>query len=297
MNINHFSRALTLAVILASEASAQKVTRPFFHAAGNGPVTYVVLTGMVGGVGAFTKLENELTVRGHRVVVIDTYTLSLDSADVTFAGMARRVDAILDIMNIRDAQVVGHSHGAGVALRLAANYPRRVSRLYFLNAGALESNNTPAVAASLKVARFIAHFPGGRRFVESKLADGIRENSAHTEWFDQRTQQKYTRPLMDDLGRVAAMTNRFASQREPESLPAVLKRIHVPIFLILAGVITSGGAGAEELNAIRPIEDLIQVEVIAGVGHFMHEEAPGQVAALLLQPAVRRNEWVLIKSR
>lgn len=276
----------TSLALMASGARAETLNPAFLRDAGAGDNTFVLLTGMVGGVSAFSKLEAQLVARRYRVVVIDTYTLSLDSSDVTFTAMARRVDAIMNALRIGHANVVGHSHGAGVALRLAAYYPKRVSHLYFLNAGALESNNTPAIAKSLRIARIITHFPGGRRFVESRIADGVRENSVHVDWFDYNAQLRYTRPLIDQLSKVAAMTARFALAKEPESLTMVLARVHVPVTLILAGVATSGGAGVEELDAIRPLGDLLSAKVVDGVGHFMHEEAPADIVRALLEPDV-----------
>jgi len=253
--------------------------------AGRGDDVFVVLTAMIGGVGGFSKLQAQLVARNCRVITIDLYRLSLDSADVTFAAMAKRVDAIMQSRGVASAKIVGHSHGAGVALRLAANHPDRVSKLYFLNAGALESNLTEGVASSLRLARIISHLPGGRYFVEARMAAGLRENAVHTAWLDAGTRKRYTRPVLEHIDEISAMANRFAAEKEPESLPQTLKRIHVPVELILAGVVTPGGAGIEELDAIRPLGDLLEVEVIAGAGHFLQEEAPAEVARLLAEPA------------
>lgn len=277
---------LCLMVTSAPPAHGQHYDADVVSDAGSGSTVFVLLTGMVGGVGGYAKLQKQLLARNCRVVTIDTYRLSLDSADVTFAAMARRVNGIMHSLGVTNAIVVGHSHGAGVALRLAANYPDRVSTLYFLNAGALESNHTEGVARSLRIARLIAYIPGGRRFVEARLAAGLRENAVHTEWLDAATRRRYTQPVLEHLDAVAAMASRFATQREPEPLSQILKRIHIPVVLILAGVVTPGGAGVEELLAIRPLGDLLAVNVIAGAGHFLQEETPADVARLLLEPTV-----------
>jgi pimeloyl-ACP methyl ester carboxylesterase len=276
--------ALAAALLSATPANAQRYDPDIVRDAGSGDDVFVVLTGMIGGVGGFSKLQAQLTSRNCRVITIDPYRLSLDSTDVTFAAMARRVDEIMQSLGVTNAKIVGHSHGAGVALRLAANHPDRVSKLYFLNAGALESNLTDGVAASLRIARIISHIPGGRYFVEARLVAGLRENTVHTAWLDAGTRKRYARPVLDHIDEIASMANRFATEKEPESLPQVLKRIHVPVELILAGVVTPGGAGVEELNAIRPLGNLLEVEVVAGVGHFLQEEAPGDVARLLAEP-------------
>lgn len=276
--------AVSAVLISAGPASGQRYDPNVVRDAGTGNAVFVLLTGMLGGVGGYSKLQTQLLALNCRVVTIDPYRLSLDSVDVTFAAMARRVNVIMESLGIANASVVGHSHGAGVALRLAANYPDRVSKLYFLNAGALESNHTEGVATSLRIARIISHIPGGRFFIEGRLGAGLRENAVHTEWLDAATRKRYTRPVVEHIDQVYSMARRFAVEREPDSLPQVLQRIHVPVVLILAGVVTPGGAGFEELNAIRPLGDLIGVEVVAGVGHFLQEEAPAEVARLLLEP-------------
>src|SRR4051812_25134365 len=79
----------------ASVGAQRSEQAPAFIADGAGTETYVLIAGMVGGVAGFRRLEALLLVRGSRVIIIDPYQLSLDSADVSFAAMARRVDAVL----------------------------------------------------------------------------------------------------------------------------------------------------------------------------------------------------------
>jgi pimeloyl-ACP methyl ester carboxylesterase len=85
--------------------------------AGNGPTTYVLISGLVGGVAGFRRLQAPLVEQGNRVIVIDPYRMAVDSADVTFAALARLVDAVLAEYDVDSARVVGHAHGGGVALR------------------------------------------------------------------------------------------------------------------------------------------------------------------------------------
>src|SRR5690242_5884744 len=109
---------------------------PAVVSAGTGSQSFVLITGMVGGVAGFRRFASLLLARDTRVIIIDPYALSLDSADVTFAAMARRVDAVLARYGVSNAHVIGHSHGGGVGLRLAAMASGRVSALYILDSGA-----------------------------------------------------------------------------------------------------------------------------------------------------------------
>src|SRR5690242_557061 len=75
---------------------------------GEGAETFVLISGMVGGTAGFDQLGRLLVAKGYRVLRVDPYLLSLDSADVSFAAMARRVDAVMGQYHIRRARVVAH---------------------------------------------------------------------------------------------------------------------------------------------------------------------------------------------
>lgn len=278
------SSAGALAASLASPLAAQ----PAFHdpgavtVAGRGPTTYVLLSGLVGGVAGYNRLQVRLLEHGHRVIVIDPYRLSLDSADVTFAALARRVDAVLARYGVDSARVVGHAHGGGVALRLAASAPRRVSALYLLEVGALPENRTKVFSASLRLAPLIARLPGGRGFVRGRFVQGLRQNAGREEWLDAATQRAYTEPVLDHLRQVVSMAGRLARAREPEPLPAVVARIRVPVLVILGTAPHPSAPNAGEIEALAPLGPLLRVERLPGVGHFPHEEATADVATLLL---------------
>src|SRR5689334_2255933 len=124
-NLERDMLTLAFMAILASSltsppAMAARDTTPAIVVEGAGRETYVLVSGMVGGVAGFRRLGAQLIQRGYRVIILDPYRLSIDSADVSFAAMARRVDRVLALYDVRAAYVVAHAHGAGVALRLAA---------------------------------------------------------------------------------------------------------------------------------------------------------------------------------
>lgn len=136
-------------VALPSTAQTQDThSIPAISISGDGPETVVLLSGLVGGVAGYRRLEARLLAQHRRVVIIDSYLLSIDSTDVSYAAQARRVDRVLDSLGVTDAQVVGHGHGAGVALRIAASAPQRVRALYFLDVGALPDHRSAVFSAS-----------------------------------------------------------------------------------------------------------------------------------------------------
>jgi len=252
--------------------------------AGTGSETFVLLSGLVGGVAGFHSLETQLQDQNRRVVSIDPYLLSIDSADVTFAALARRVDRALDSLGVTSAQVVGHAHGAGVALRLAVNAPERVAALYFLDVGALPNHHSPIFSNSLRLVPMIMHLPGGRGWVRKRMIKGLRESTGRCEWLDTETQRAYTEPMLDGIGRAVALAVRLNHAEEPDSLSTLVDRLTVPVTVVLGDAPHTAGPEAAELIALEPLGSRLRVEHLAGVGHFPHEEAPAELARMLIAP-------------
>lgn len=266
-------------------AAAQTIP-PAVRVVGDGSPTYVLVSGMVGGVAGFRRLETRLAAQGARVVSVDPYQLVIDSADVSFDAMARVVNAELERRGIAGAVVVGHSHGGGVALRLAANAPSRVAALYLLDVGALPSNQSVVFGSAIRLAPIISRLPAGKRFIEHRLIAGLRENASRSEWIDDSTRCRYARPLVDNIDRVVAMAIRLGSAAEPEPVSAVLERVHAPVTVLLGEVRTRAGPSESELAVLRRLGRNFRLDTVRGAGHFPHEESPDDVARLLRRPAV-----------
>jgi pimeloyl-ACP methyl ester carboxylesterase len=256
---------------------------------GGGSTTFVLITGMVGGVGGFRRLASLLEPE-NRVVIIDPYRLAADSADVTFAALARYVDTVLGDLGVDSARVVGHAHGTGVALRLAANSPDRVSALYFLDGGAVDENRTAVFASSLKWASFIVKLPGGRNFVRGRFIKGIKQNAGRRDWLDSATVREYTEPVLGQLSKAISLAKRLDHAREPESNVAVVERVKVPVTVLLGDVPHPAEPDSSEITALASLGDQVRIERLPGVGHFPHEEIPGDVAEYLLAGIVA-SEW------
>jgi len=265
-------------------ASQSLSAAPAISVAGNGPVTVVLLTGLVGGVAGFRRLEARLLERQCRVVTINAYLLSIDSAEVSFHALARRVDRVLDSLGVVGARVVGHAHGGGVALRLAANAPHRVAALYLLDVGALAVNRSVIFNKSIRLVPFIARIPGGRAFIRNRMMRGLNETSGRDDWIDAATERAYTEPMLDDVNRVIGMALRLARAEEPDSLSTLVARLRIPVTALLGGAPHAAGPTADELAVLAPLGTLLRIERLPDVGHFPHEEAPDEVIRHLLEP-------------
>ena len=274
--------ALVIAPLAFTVLPAQSAkTAVTVRDAGKGAETWVLLSGTLGGVSGMHRLETRLIASGARVVTIDVYGLSVDSADVSFAAMARRVDATLERLHVQRAHVVGHAHGGGVALRLAASFPNRVSALDLLDVGALPSNRTSAMGGAARLAPMISRMPGGQAFIRTRLDNGIRENSGQIQWFDTETERAYTQPVLDNVGRAVAMAERLGLAKEPESVASLVARLNMPVTVVLGQSPHATAPTAEHMAALAPLGSRLRIVRLNGVGHFVHEEAPDQVLRAL----------------
>jgi len=69
-----------LIIVFASAAHTQdKLSPTSVSVSGDGPETIVLLSGLVGGVAGYRRLEARLVAKHQRVVIIDPYLLSIDS--------------------------------------------------------------------------------------------------------------------------------------------------------------------------------------------------------------------------
>lgn len=273
----------TLALGLAAQSGMRGMFTSVVHDSGAGADTYVLLSGLVGGIGGFRRAEQRLVALGHRVVVIDAYRLSIDSSDVSFDALARRVDHLLVQLGVMSAHVVGHAHGGGIALRLAANAPERVADVALVDVGAKSSARGPVLGSALRLVPLIIRLPGGRGLVRRRFIGGLRGNSGNAAWLDDSTQHLYADPMLDDIGRVVAMAIRVANTDEPEPLTEVLSRVHVPVSVILGDLPHESGPDDAEMRALEQLRNPTRIEHMPGVAHFPHEEAPDEFVRVLLQ--------------
>jgi len=284
---------MVLAAALPSRAVAQSSSsaHPSIDSAavrdlGSGSDTYVLISGLVGGVAGFRRTQALLATQGHRVVAIDPYRLSLDSADVSFDALSRRVDRVLGELGVTSAHVIGHSHGGAVALRLAANAPARVSALCLVDVGAKSSARGPLLSGAIRLVPLITRLPGGRALVRRRFIGGLRDNSGTTAWLDDSTQRAYADPMFQEIGRVVAMALRVGNMDEPEPLDAVLSRVHVPVTVLLGQLPHASGPDVAEMRALEQLGALVHVQSIAGVAHFPHEEAPDEFVRIITTPRI-----------
>jgi pimeloyl-ACP methyl ester carboxylesterase len=254
---------------------------------GEGP-GIVILSGLLGGVARMRPLADSLVARGFRVMTIDPYRLSAESADVSFHGMAQEVARAMERIKLGSAVVVAHAHASGIALRLAANAPDRVHELVLLEGGLLPTTRSAGVTRGLRTAQVVARFPGGHAVLRTALAMGIRANSGNRLWLDDATAREYADQLLADLPAVARMVSRLAEAREPETTTSLLRRLQAPTLILVGAAPHDFTPGESELAGLAAL-DAVRIERVPGVGHFVHEEALPVVLRAIERAESRRR--------
>lgn len=252
-------------------------------AAGAGPPV-VLIPGLFGGAYGFRKLVPLLVAQGHRVVVVEPLGVGTSArperADYSLDAQAARVAAVLDTLGLREAVLVAHSVGAGIALRVAYRRPELVRRLVSLDGGPAERAATPGLRHAAEWAPWVK-LMGGVRLVRSKIHAALIKASGDTTWVSDAVVEGYTEGAARDLDGTLKAFLRMAESREHEKLAPHLAEIRCPVHLLLGGAPHPEALSSRDLELLRTKLPQLVVDTIAGAGHHLHEEQPAAVAALV----------------
>jgi pimeloyl-ACP methyl ester carboxylesterase len=203
-------------------------------------------------------LSDKPTVRG-------TYSVDAYCADV---------DALLDVLELDRATLVGHSMGGAISLQYALRRPNRVDGVVLIN---------PADLAPLRVLPLARAMPRlvvrglGRRLVPRFVVGWILRHIAYgkTAMVAERDVDEYWAPtqLPGFMEAVRAMLSEFDWRPLTDRAAASLA---VPSVVIL------GDSDRLIHNTARAVKRLpgTQLEVLDG-GHCVHEERPNEVYRLI----------------
>lgn len=117
-----------------------------YHQTGSGP-DVVLLHGGMGSAEDFEPLIPLLSPT-RRLTIVDRPGFGGSKAhaeDCTFPGNARQVAGLIRALGLSRPIVVGHSHGGGVALRLAVDEPTLVSGLVLIAPAAFPNPSGPGL--------------------------------------------------------------------------------------------------------------------------------------------------------
>lgn len=241
----------------------------------------VLLHGLGSSTYGFHEIGPRLG-RDRRVVAIDLNGFGFterprDDAAYSLDGQVELVGKVIDRLGIREADVVGHSYGGYLAMRLARDRPQSVRRLVLVS---------PALNMDVAPAGFIrsgllrkAVYPGFRLLVSDRdrfgalLARAYHRREILT---DQRIAEYQRRLLVEGLGRAyrgfGASLDSLADDR------VALADLRQPVLVV-------GGRHDEVVPleslrvALRGAPPNVTFEVIEDSGHASPEEQPEAVAA------------------
>lgn len=204
--------------------------------------------------------------------------------------MARDIIALMDVLGLRQASVLGHDRGARAAYRLALDHPARVSRL-----GIIEILPTADYWANWHAELALAAYHWTFLAQPSPLPERMigADPDAFTDWtlaswtaprslapFPPAALESY-RAQARDAAHCAAMCADYRAgattdRAHDQADRAAQRRITAPVHVLCAASGFPVRAG-DPRAAWRAWADEVDVTTCDGTGHFVPEENPGAV--------------------
>lgn len=219
---------------------------------------------------------------GHRVIVLDLLGCGRSDRDARGESLgipahAKRIAAVLDLLNVRRACVVGHGVGGAVAQWLAVHHADRVSSLGLVGSvcfGDWPDARLRALRVALPLLRVLPPriiLDAARHRLLSGHADAQRA---------ERSVERYLRAYAGGAGRDTLLAHlRDLNASATRALAPRLREVAVP------AVVVHGErdpwcrlAGARRLARDIPHASL---ETVPDAGHYLPDEAPQRVAGAI----------------
>ncbi|MFM9828165.1 MAG: alpha/beta fold hydrolase BchO [Sphingomonas sp.] len=208
------------------------------------------------------------------------FTRGRPAGGMSMAAMAAAVAALLAELGEKPGIIVGHSAGAAVAARMVLDGSVSPQRLIGLNAALLPF---PGLAA--KVFPTLAKMLFVNPFMPHVFAAIARQSGEPKRFLERSTGSAVDAQGADYYGRLFATAGHCAgaismmAEWDLEALARDLPRLPVPLELL-----HGAGDAAIPVSAAHGAAALVPgstVLVLPGLGHLAHEEAPGDVAAIV----------------
>ncbi len=183
----------------------------------------------------------------------------------------------IDAMEIDQFSVAGASIGGTVAMRYTVDYPERVARLILISPGSLEprvrGRTTPAeVPGAANVLAYILP----RAFTEFLL----RNDFGNPERLDPQIVDEWYAMWMREGNRMAMLS--LLRQYVSGGVEDKIRAVKVPVLLIWGEQNRRVPlALAYETRDLLESSPSVELEVLAGVGHMLVQEAPEESAAII----------------
>jgi len=252
---------------------------------GAGPVAL-----LIHGTGASTHSWRALMPRlaaRFDVVTFDlpghAFTGTPTASRLSLPGMAAAVRALVAVLGLEVALVVGHSAGAAIGARLVLDGAVAPQRLVAINGALLPLAGLsgllfPPVARLMAATPIAATWFARRRWDRAAVARLI-DGTGST--LDAEGLGLYARLVSDPSHTAGALG--MMSRWDPRPLARDLARLTTPLDLVVGDRDRAVPPGdARRVQRLVPASTRCTVEVVADSGHLVHEERPDAVASLIL---------------
>ena len=246
---------------------------------GAGP-PIVLVHGLVGSAWAWRHVVAGLNLRGYRTIIIEPLGTGRssrpDQADYSLTAQADRIASALDALGERHAIVVAHGLAGSMALRLAVRRPDLVAGVVSLEGGPAERAASNGFRRAMRYAPWVK-FLGGVRLVRGQMVKSLRKSSGNPSWITDEAIEEYTAGAEADLDGTLKAYLRIAKATEPEQLVPRLPEIQCPVLLVVGMAEHEGMVGEKEVRQLTGSVTRFDRLVVAGAGHYLHEETPDLV--------------------
>lgn len=256
-----------------------------------GPVPGAPLVLLVHGTGASTHSFRALMplLAAHaEVLAVDLpghgFSGPPAAQDWSLPGFAGQLQALLHALQCQPTLAVGHSAGAAVLVQAALHNGLQAPALVAINGAFLPFGGLAAPLLS-PLARLLYAVPGvpglfSQRAAEPAVVRRLIEGTGST--LDAEGLALYGR-LMRDPGHTRAALAMMAHW-ELQPLARALPQLQVPLLLLLAGA-NDRAVPPAQARRVQQLCASARLQMLPGLGHLAHEEAPAVVAQHLLAAA------------
>jgi pimeloyl-ACP methyl ester carboxylesterase len=218
---------------------------------------------------------------GHRVVVLDLLGYGRSDRPGTqrleVDAHADRVVAMLDALRIREAAVVGHGLGGGVAQSLAVRFPARISRLCLVSSVAFDAWPARSFRLWSRLHALVGVTPPS--WIQSMLRTSLQRGYANA---DQglHSLEQYARVFASVEGRGAFVRHlRALDPSHTAEIAARLSSITVP-----TAVVWGRGDPFIPVPVGERLRDAIPgatLDVVPSARHYLPEDTPAALTAVI----------------
>jgi magnesium chelatase accessory protein len=225
-----------------------------------------------------------LLARTHRVVAVDLpghgFTERLPHAPNSLPNMARATAQVLAALNVAPGAAIGHSAGAAILIRMAADGALpAATTLIGLNAALMPYGGFPG-RLLMPLARGLAGSPLLTRVFAWRAADlsSVERVLTSTGSKIEKDGLELYATLFRNAGHVAAAMDMMAHW-DLDGMPRLIAELRHRLVLVACG--GDQAVRAEDAFDIQKRAPAVHVEFVRGLGHLAHEEQPVTIAAVV----------------